>query len=119
MSYNITFKVKADGTNCYVPVGDCEANITYNVRKIIELSTGLSWINGDNNGLAKDIIPSIEKGYNELINYPEKYKQYESPNGWGTVESTRRFFKLILEAWSAFCRWSDEDLVNVTTFWIE
>ena len=44
MSYDITFKVKVDGVNQYVPIGDCNANITWNVRKIIELSTGLTWL---------------------------------------------------------------------------
>lgn len=36
MSYDVRFKVKVDGTEKYIPVGDCDANITWNVRKIIE-----------------------------------------------------------------------------------
>ena len=36
MSYNISFKVKAEGIDAYIPVGTCDANITWNVRKIIE-----------------------------------------------------------------------------------
>ena len=45
MSYDITFKVKVAGIDKYVPVGDCTANITWNVGKIIRLSTGLEWKN--------------------------------------------------------------------------
>ena len=41
MSYDITFTVKVEGIDQYVPIGSCDANITWNVRKIIELSTGL------------------------------------------------------------------------------
>ena len=117
MSYDIDFRVKVEGVDRYVSVGDCNANITWNVRKIIELSTGLPWINEANNGLCKDVIPCIERGLNELRTYPEKYRQYESPNGWGTVGGTINFFETILCAWSDFQRWNEE-LVDVVTFWI-
>lgn len=45
MSYDISFRVKVEGLDKWVDVGDCDANITWNVRKIIELSTGLPWKN--------------------------------------------------------------------------
>lgn len=118
MSYDIDFRVKVEGVDRYIPVGDCDANITWNVRKIIELSTGLPWINEANNGFCKDIIPRIEHGLDELKNHPERYKPYEAPNGWGTVEGTIRFFENIIKAWRDFKKWEDKDLVNVTTFWI-
>ena len=35
MSYDISFKVKVEGVDAYVTVGACDANITWNVRKII------------------------------------------------------------------------------------
>lgn len=118
MSYDITFKVKVEGINEYVSVGDCSANITYNVREIIVRSTGLEWKNGENNGLCKDIMPKIKHGLDELIDNPEKYEPYESPNGWGTVRGTRGFFMQILEDWDSFKRWYPE-LLDVVTFWIE
>ena len=99
MSYDIRFKVKVEGIDTYVEVGDCDANITWNVREIIVKSTGLLWNNVANNGLCKDVIPFIENGYAELVLYPEKYRAYEASNGWGTVEGTARFFKRIIEAW--------------------
>lgn len=119
MSYDIRFKVKVEGIDRYIAVGDCDANTTWNVRKMIEVATGLPWINCANNGYCKDIIPSIEKGYGELTRYPQKYKQYEASNGWGTVETTAHFFKRIIEAWDQFSKWEDAELVNITTFWIE
>lgn len=104
MSYDIDFRVKVEGIDHYVVVGNCEANITWNVRKIIELSTGLPWINEANNGYCKDVIPRIEDGLEELIRHPQKYKEFESPNGWGTVRGTIRFFQNILNAWYDFKR---------------
>ena len=61
MSYDISFMVKVEGVDRYVEVGDCGANITWNVREIITKSTGLKWNNCKNNGLCKDVIPYIEK----------------------------------------------------------
>ena len=119
MSYDIAFKVKVEGIDKYVEVGHCDANTTWNVREMIVKSTGLEWNNCANNGLCKDIIPHIEKGLGELNRYPEKYKQYEAKNGWGTVESTMRFFERIISAWNDFVKWESKELADVTTFWIE
>lgn len=118
MSYNIAFKVKVDGIDAYVPVGSCGANITWNVRKIIEESTGLEWENCQNNGLCVDVIPKIEAGLKELEQNPAKYRAYEATNGWGTVEGTIQFFRSVLNDWNDFRQWYEE-LVPVVTFWIE
>lgn len=118
MSYDISFKVKVEGIPVYVEVGECTANITWNVRKIIELSTGLPWHNEANNGLCVDVIPQIEKGLKELQTNPGKYKPYEAKNGWGTVNGTIQFFGDILQAWDKFIIYHEE-LVPVATFWIE
>lgn len=119
MSYDISFRVKVEGLDKWVEVGDCDANITWNVRKIIELSTGLPWHNCANNGYCKDVIPCIEKGLLELKTHPEKYKPYEAKNGWGTVESTARFFENILFCWHRLCMWEGDEIADVATFWIE
>ena len=118
MSYDIDFRVKVEGIDRSLSVGNCEANITWNVRKIITLSTGLPWLNEENNGLCKDVIPHIEQGLEELKRHPEKYKQYEAANGWGTVQGTIRFFENIIQAWRDFKKWEDKELVDITTFWI-
>lgn len=117
MSYDIGFKVKVEGVDCWVEPMDCDANVTWNVREMIEKSTGLPWLNNDNNGLCIDVIPYIEHGVKELTEHPGKYKKYEAQNGWGTVESTLRFFQRILIEWGYF-KASYPELVSVVTFWI-
>ena len=117
MSYDISFRVKVEGVDCYVPVGEQEANITWNVGTIIRLSTGLEWKNEENNGLCVDIIPCIEYGLRQLENNPERYRKYEAKNGWGTVEGTISFFKRVLKDWDLFSYYYEE-LKNVATFWI-
>jgi len=117
VSYDISFKAKIEGTDVYVDVGECWANITWNVRDMIKASTGLEWRNEENNGLCSEVIQAIGKGYVELINNPESYKKYEAPNGWGTVEGTKRFFRNILDAWDKL-KESDPELAKVAVFWI-
>ena len=69
MSYDITFKVKLEGIDQYVPIGDCDANITWNVRDIIKLSTGLPWLNGENK-------PKVKKRQIYCDIYCQKKAQY-------------------------------------------
>lgn len=117
MSYNISFRVKVEGIDKYVEIGSQSANITWNVGKIIRLSTGLEWKNEENNGLCVDVITKIKSGLYELLENPKKYKKYEAQNGWGTVEGTINFFDQILREWYEFQLYYEE-LVNVATFWI-
>lgn len=118
VSYDISFRVKVEGVDKFVPVGYQSANITWNVGKIIRLSTGLAWKNEENNGLCRDVIPKIMDGLCELIRHPEKYKQYEAENGWGTVEGTKRFFETILQEWEWYVEEHGDDVADVTTFWV-
>lgn len=117
MSYDISFRVKVEGMEYWVPVGSQEANVTWNVCDIIRTSTGLEWKNEENNGLCVDVIPCIEQGLYNLKHYPARYKKYEAKNGWGTVEGTIRFFEQIIRDWHWFlCCF--EELENIATFWI-
>lgn len=117
MSYDICFRVKAENVDAWVEVGDVDANITWNVRKIIELSTGLPWINEANNGLCIDVIPKIRHGLDELRLHPERYKPYEPSNGWGSVEGTCHFFCRIIDAWERLLT-ENTQLALAATFWI-
>lgn len=121
MSYRISFRVKVKGVeDRYVEVGDCDARITWNLRDMITESTGLEWKNEDNNGLCKDVVPKILHGLAELIKYPEKYRQYEASNGWGTITGCKNFFRIIVDAWDEFCQDDyTSDLADVTYFWID
>lgn len=123
MSYDVSFRVKVEGIeNCYVEpaYNTTDANITSNVREMIEKSTGIeSWCSEGNVGLCNDIMPCIAKGYAELCQHPEKYKQYESPNGWGTIGGCRNFFATLIKDWTDYCEdYSTRDLANVTYFYV-
>lgn len=114
MSYNIYFKVKPVDCELDVSIRNA-ANITWNLREMIVRSTGLEWKNEEDNGPVRDVIPHIRRGLAELIEHPEKYKKYEAPNGWGTVEGCKRFFQKIINEYEELTPY----LKDVATFWIE
>lgn len=120
MSYDISFKVKVEGVDKYVRVGTCDANITWNLREMICKSTGLEWENEASNGLCKDVIPYIQEGLSKLEKYPIGYMKYNSPNGYGTIDGCKRFFREIIKSWDEFCNdYYTRDFVDVVTFWVE
>ena len=97
MSYDIELKAKVEGLDKYVWIGDSDSlNITWNVHELVLQSSGWDIMNNKNNGKAADIGKLIEKGIMELESRPKFYKKYEAPNGWGTIESTLKFYKNLL-----------------------
>lgn len=65
------------------------SNITHNLGKMAE-EAGIyeaCW-RPEEIGItrAKQLIPILQKGLDDLKSRPEHYKQYDAPNGWGTYE---------------------------------
>ena len=98
MSYDVSFVVHEKYTNSLIFIGD-SVNITWNVKELIKQSSGWNIKNEATNGLAKDLIPKLQVGLYKLEHYEGDYKKYESPNGWGTIEGVKRFYKKIIEEW--------------------
>lgn len=48
--------------------------------------------------LAKDLIHPLAWGLAELVRSPEKYKQFNPENGWGSYEGLVRFVEEYLQA---------------------
>lgn len=63
------------------------SNITHNLVK-----------EEDNPLTAKEIIPILEKGLNDLKARPDHFKKFDAPNGWGLYEHFVPFVKDYLEA---------------------
>lgn len=99
MSYDVRFIVKVEDADDYVHVGNIDANITWNVKRLILESSGWDIKNEQRNGLMSELENKITNGLFELTKNPIKYKQFESPNGWGTIEGVKEFYNDILFAW--------------------
>lgn len=118
MSYDVSIRLPVKGLeDKWVEVADL-GNITWNVRELIKQSSGWEIKNEDNNGGVLAWMEKIEHGRRELWANPDKYKQYEAPNGWGTVEGTRRFYDICLNNASDWIS-CNEDLLPVAVIWVD
>ena len=76
---------------------DYDGNITWNVREMLEVAFGENNLKKWNNMSCDKFFRDLEKGYIDMIRNQKKYKQYDSPNGWGTYETTLRTIKKLYE----------------------
>lgn len=101
MSYSVSWKIEAKTkTSFYINIADYprrQDNITYNVKHIMELSTGMEWSDGDK-GFVKDIIPRLKNAIKDIKANISYYRYFEPANGWGSIEGVISFFEnLILD----------------------
>lgn len=47
---------------------------------------------------AKQLIPDLQKGLQMLVSDPDRFKKFESPNGWGTYPNFVKFVEDVLNA---------------------
>ena len=47
---------------------------------------------------ASELLPLVEEGLAKLKADPEKYKEYNAPNGWGTYDNFVRFVEEVLQS---------------------
>ena len=100
----------------WVEVADL-GNITWNVRELIAKSSGWQIKNCASNGPVLPWLRLIEIGMQELENNPDKYKKYESPNGWGTIRGVNSFYHSCYDNASDWISWN-EDLLPVAVIWV-
>jgi hypothetical protein len=78
------------------PVSVYSNNVTHNLGAMagaVVLSNGMTlyhvlWRPDEQKGLkwAKDISELLDEGYNILLSAPERFKQFNPENGWGSYE---------------------------------
>ena len=90
MSYDVHFKAKLEGRNQWVYVGDPFISFTSNTASMIKEVCGSYPSHWDGKKCA-DMYPVLMQGVVLLRDSPAQYRQFEAPNGWGTVEQTREF----------------------------
>lgn len=117
MSYDVSIKLPIRGaTDKWIEVADL-GNITWNVRELILQSSGWAIKNEASNGDVLSWLKLISKGIQELQNAPEKYRQYESPNGWGTVNGTLNFYRNCYDNAMEWLRYNEE-LLPYAVIWV-
>ena len=93
MSYDLRISVRVHGTDLHAVIATPEYdNPTYNLGKMFRSATGWDFKQSEWYSCEK-IFDNISNGIRELNEHPEKYKEFEPDNGWGTVESALRDLK--------------------------
>ena len=75
-----------------------DGNITCNVCTMLKVAFGEDHLKKWNDLSCDKFFKDLEKGYIDMIKNPKKYKQYDSPNGWGTYETTLSTIKELYES---------------------
>lgn len=92
MSYDLEIAVRVAGgeDDTYVTIKrPIYQSPTYNLGKMFRVAMGWDFRQGQYYN-CEEVIPFIKHGITELMNHPEKYRQYEPKNKWGTVEGAAR-----------------------------
>lgn len=99
MSYDIRWCVETvrennDG-NRFVVVHYPEYDSpTYNYRKMFVACMDWDYRQGEYYPMT-EVLPKLRYGLEQLVEHPEKYRQYEPANGWGTLNGAIR----CIESW--------------------
>ncbi len=111
MSYDIRLYRKGIKKHNKKIYYDYYGNITYNVCQMLEVAFGENHLKKWNDKPVSEFIEELKKGYKDMMLNPTKYKKYDSPNGWGTYETT---FKAILNLYNYMIEYTKDDgLENV------
>lgn len=62
-------------------------NITHNLGAMWEEAGIYDALYNSAGMEASEVLPVLVNGLSDMIAYPEKYKKYNSPNGWGLYEN--------------------------------
>lgn len=86
-------------------------NITHNLNTMFTKAGVYNELWRPNEGTrAKDILPKLKIAYQDMLNRPDYYRQFDSPNGWGTYDvGGLEFIRDVIES----CEQYPEALVEV------
>ncbi len=101
MSYDVSLYRKGLVDTDYAVYYDYTDNLTYNVKEMIDNAFGKDCFYTWHDRPAAQWLPILEKGVKDMATRPEYYKQFNSPNGWGTYETTfffvEKLYKKVIE----------------------
>ena len=123
MSYDLRIGVKVDGTDIIAVIAEPECHSpTYNIGDLFRKCTGWDFEQSEWYRVS-EVYPLIQHGLAELIAYPNKYKKYESPNGWGTIGSAIEALKSLkdcideLSEEKSYCGWNHIPMEHLWVAW--
>ncbi|MGX8710120.1 hypothetical protein [Clostridium sp. KNHs216] len=95
MKYRVYLCVKMQSDK-WVTIGG-NHSILWDLRSLIEASSGWTVLNQEDIGPADSFIPRLEKGILELTQHTEAYRNYEVFYGIGTIDNAVAFYTGLLK----------------------
>jgi hypothetical protein len=86
-----------------------DTNMTHNVSKMWREAGCYDAIYMSEGMLAKELIPFLKRGYEDMKNNPVRYKTLDADNGWGTYDQALPWLESVLLA----CKENPEAKVQV------
>lgn len=91
MSLDFYVKTKC----CGISLGNC--NITHNLIGMFRVA-GLYEVLWHGDGkVAGEVLPLLRAGYEMMSNDPERFRAFDSPNGWGTYGGAMSFLRSVID----------------------
>lgn len=110
MSYDVSLYTVDAESGQVVAVDSLEASHTSNTGGMIEEAAGKPFRDWD--GLrGSEVAALCVRAIRELDFMPDYYRRHEPDNGWGTLESTRKFLSTIRDE----CTLAPTALLRVST----
>lgn len=100
MNYRVFLRVKIRGDH-WVTMGEGHS-ILWDIRSLIEASSGWTVLNQENIGPADSFIPLLEKGILQLTQCANSYHDYEISYGMGTINDALVFYRNLLKDCKAY-----------------
>ncbi len=95
MMYRVVLRIKIQEDR-WMQIGSGH-DILWDVRDLIEASSGWTVLNQDDIGPANSFLSLLERGIWELTKSADAYQDYEVMYGLGTIRDTLAFYRSLLE----------------------
>lgn len=111
MSYDISLRIDTGGS---YPHEVYQSNITFNLHRMFsnafryngQLSDSINFLDGMK---AEDAAAHLGKAVERMKKYPDYFRQFDSPNGWGIYDHALP----MLEEWLAACLEHPKTIVKI------
>lgn len=79
-----------------------DKNITHNLSAMWKEAGIYDALYNSDGKIASSVLPILEEGLNQMISYPSRFKQFDSPNGWGTYKHAVRWLSELIVSFKEY-----------------
>lgn len=101
MSYDVYVEMDAGGPEpMFVDLGNMTSNVS-GIWKKAMYGTGVADFDGKE---ARECVNVLEEGIEQMKLYPERFRDMEPSNGWGSVDGAREYLERLRDGFLRYPR---------------